>query len=158
MGGLISVMAILTKVPGGIAAVAAEGHRNNKLSLGRAEWSWEERTVPTVLTYAAVHYMTKFITFQDAVQRYLAVPSHKVPPGFETKLGGMVLALYFDAMKHPMILELALSSRISLLSTARSMSAASKLLVRLHSLLDFFFSSSAKCCLLLVLLSLAQSD
>lgn len=78
LGGLISVMAILTKVPGGIAAVAAEGHRNNKLSLGGADWSWEERTVPTVLSYAAVHYMTKFITFQDAVQRYLAVPSHKV--------------------------------------------------------------------------------
>ena len=72
------MMAILIKVPGGITAVAAEGHRNNKLSLGRAEWSWEERTVPTVLTYAAVHYMTKFVTFQDAVQRYLAVPSHKV--------------------------------------------------------------------------------
>ena len=71
-------MAILSKVPGGIAAVTAEAHRDNKLSLGRAEWSWEERTVPTVLTYAAVHYMTKFVTFQDAVQRYLAVPSHKV--------------------------------------------------------------------------------
>ena len=80
MGGLISVAAILTKVPGGMAAVAAEGHRHSKLSLGRAEWSWEERTVPTVVTYAAVHYMTKFITFQDAVQRYLAVPSHKVIP------------------------------------------------------------------------------
>ena len=78
LGGLISVIAILIKVPGGIGAVVAEGHRHNKLSLGRAEWSWEERTVPTVLTYAAVHYMTKFITFQDAVQRYLAVPSHKV--------------------------------------------------------------------------------
>lgn len=72
------MVAILTKVPGGIGAVAAEGHRNNKLSLGRSDWSWEERTVPTVLTYAAVHYMTKFVTFQDAVQRYLAVPSHKV--------------------------------------------------------------------------------
>lgn len=78
LGGLISVLAILIKVPGGFTAVVAEGHRHNKLSLGRAEWSWEERTVPTVLTYAAVHYMTKFITFQDAVQRYLAVPSHKV--------------------------------------------------------------------------------
>ena len=86
MGALVSVTAILIRIPGGISAVAAEGHQHNKLSLGKAEWSWEQRTVPTVLTYAAVHYMTKFITFQDAVQRYLAVPSHKVHSSFETAI------------------------------------------------------------------------
>lgn len=78
VGGLVSVVAVISRVPGGVGAVAAEAQRHHKLSLGSTEWSWEERTVPTVLTYAAVHYMTKFITFQDAVQRYLAVPSHKV--------------------------------------------------------------------------------
>lgn len=78
LGGLVSVLAIVSRVAGGAAAVVREGHEQHKLSLGKAEWSWQERTVPTVLTYAAVHYMTKFITFQDAVQRYLAVPSHKV--------------------------------------------------------------------------------
>ena len=75
LGGLVSVLAIVSRVAGGAAAVVREGHEQHKLSLGKAEWSWQERTV---LTYAAVHYMTKFITFQDAVQRYLAVPSHKV--------------------------------------------------------------------------------
>lgn len=74
----MSVLAIAIRVPGGVGAVARQGHEKHKLSLGKTEWSWEERTVPTVLAYAAVHYMTKFITFQDAVQRYLAVPSHKV--------------------------------------------------------------------------------
>ncbi|KAL3146444.1 hypothetical protein ABBQ32_003121 [Trebouxia sp. C0010 RCD-2024] len=77
VGGLVSVVAIVSRVPGGITVLAADAHRHNKLSLGKTEWSWQERTVPTVLAYAAVHYMTKFITFQDAVQRYLAVPSHK---------------------------------------------------------------------------------
>ena len=78
MGGLISVLAIVSRVPGNVGAMVREGQEHGKLSLGKAEWSWQERTVPTVLIYAAVHYMTKFITFQDAVQRYLAVPSHKV--------------------------------------------------------------------------------
>lgn len=78
MGGAVSVIAILVRVPGHTGAVVREAHQNHKLSLGRAEWSWEERTVPTILAYSVVHYMTKFITFQDAVQRYLAVPNHKV--------------------------------------------------------------------------------
>ena len=78
LGGVISVAALVSRVPGGPTAVVQEGHQYHKLSLGKTEWSWQERTVPTVLSYATVHYMTKFITFQDAVQRYLAVPSHKV--------------------------------------------------------------------------------
>lgn len=78
MGGVVSVAAVAWRVPGHFKAVVSEGHQHNKFSLGEAEWSWEERTVPTVLAYSLVHYLTKFITFQDAVQRYLAVPSHKV--------------------------------------------------------------------------------
>lgn len=78
MGGVVSVIAILVRVPGHTGAVLREAHQHHKLSLGEASWSWQERTVPTVLAYSAVHYMTKFVTFQDAVQRYLAVPSHKV--------------------------------------------------------------------------------
>ena len=69
--------AVAWRVPGHFMAVVNEGHQN-KFSLGAAEWSWEQRTVPTVVIYSLVHYLTKFITFQDAVQRYLAVPSHKV--------------------------------------------------------------------------------
>lgn len=78
MGGIVSVAAVAWRVPGHFSEILHEGHSHNKLSLGEAEWSWEERTIPTVLAYSLVHYLTKFVTFQDAVQRYLAVPSHKV--------------------------------------------------------------------------------
>ena len=78
MGGLVSVAAVAWRVPGHFMGVLKEGHKENKFSLGEAEWSWEQRTIPTVLAYSLVHYLTKFVTFQDAVQRYLAVPSHKV--------------------------------------------------------------------------------
>ena len=78
MGGLVSVAAVAWRVPGNFWGVVREGHGANKFSLGEAEWSWEHRTIPTVLAYSLVHYLTKFVTFQDAVQRYLAVPSHKV--------------------------------------------------------------------------------
>ncbi len=81
MGGVVSVIAVLLRVPGHTGAVVREANQHHKLSLGQADWSWEERTVPTILAYSAVHYMTKFITFQDAVQRYLAVPNHKVQSG-----------------------------------------------------------------------------
>ncbi len=72
LGGAVSVIAILVR------AVVREAKQHHKMSLGATEWSWEERTVPTILAYSAVHYLTKFVTFQDAVQRYLAVPNHKV--------------------------------------------------------------------------------
>ena len=78
LGGLVSVAAVSWRVPGHLATVLREGRDEGKFSLGRGSWSWEERTVPTVLAYSLVHYLTKFVTFQDAVQRYLAVPSHKV--------------------------------------------------------------------------------
>ena len=78
MGGAVSVIAILVRVPGHAGAVVREANQHHKLSLGATDWSWEERTVPTILAYSAVHYLTKFVTFQDAVQRYLAVPNHKV--------------------------------------------------------------------------------
>ena len=78
MGGAVSVIAILVRVPGHAGAIVREANQHHKLSLGTTEWSWEERTVPTILAYSAVHYLTKFVTFQDAVQRYLAVPNHKV--------------------------------------------------------------------------------
>ena len=78
LGGVVSVIAVVVRVPGHGGTVISEAHQEHKLSLGQAGWSWQQRTVPTVLAYSAVHYLTKFITFQDAVQRYLAVPSHKV--------------------------------------------------------------------------------
>ncbi len=78
LGGAVSVIAILVRVPGHAGAVVREAKQHHKMSLGATEWSWEERTVPTILAYSAVHYLTKFVTFQDAVQRYLAVPNHKV--------------------------------------------------------------------------------
>ena len=74
----MSVIAVVVRVPGHGGAVVSQAHQQHKLSLGQAGWSWQQRTVPTVLAYSAVHYLTKFVTFQDAVQRYLAVPSHKV--------------------------------------------------------------------------------
>ena len=74
----MSVIAILVRVPGHAGAVVREANQHHKMSLGATEWSWEKRTVPTILAYSAVHYLTKFVTFQDAVQRYLAVPNHKV--------------------------------------------------------------------------------
>lgn len=78
LGGAVSVIAILVRVPGHAGAVVREANQHHKMSLGATEWSWEKRTVPTILAYSAVHYLTKFVTFQDAVQRYLAVPNHKV--------------------------------------------------------------------------------
>ncbi|DBA95341.1 TPA: hypothetical protein ACH3X3_013226 [Trebouxia sp. C0006] len=77
LGGAVSVIAILVRVPGHAGAVVREANQHHKMSLGATEWSWEKRTVPTILAYSAVHYLTKFVTFQDAVQRYLAVPNHK---------------------------------------------------------------------------------
>ena len=78
LGGVVSVAAVLVRVPGHAGAVIGQAHQEHKLSLGQAGWSWQQRTIPTVLAYSVVHYLTKFITFQDAVQRYLAVPSQKV--------------------------------------------------------------------------------
>lgn len=83
LGGAVSVIAILVRVPGHAGAVVREAKQHHKMSLGATEWSWEERTVPTILAYSAVHYLTKFVTFQDAVQRYLAVPNHKVQCAIE---------------------------------------------------------------------------
>lgn len=70
--------AVAVKVPGNFGTVVREGREAHKFSLGDTDFSWERRTVPTILCYSLVHYLTKFITFQDAVQRYLSVPSNKV--------------------------------------------------------------------------------
>lgn len=95
MGGAVSVIAILVRVPGHAGAVVREANQHHKMSLGATEWSWQERTVPTILAYSAVHYLTKFVTFQDAVQRYLAVPNHKVQ---QCALGHALRAATFDTI------------------------------------------------------------
>ncbi|KAK9806874.1 hypothetical protein WJX72_005782 [[Myrmecia] bisecta] len=77
LGGIATVIVIVVNLPGGLATISREGHEHNKFSIGTLEWSWTSRTIPTILCYSVVHYIGKFITFQDAVQRYLSVPSRK---------------------------------------------------------------------------------
>ncbi|KAK9862038.1 hypothetical protein WJX84_010227 [Apatococcus fuscideae] len=77
LGGAAAVLVVILKTQGGLSIVISEGAAAHKFSLGSWDWSWSQRTIPTVFTYGVVHYLGKFITFQDAVQRYLAVPTKK---------------------------------------------------------------------------------
>ncbi|KAK9863593.1 hypothetical protein WJX84_006707 [Apatococcus fuscideae] len=77
LGGATAVLVVVLRTQGGLQTVISEGNAANKFSLGSWDWSWSQRTIPSVFIYGVVHYLGKFITFQDAVQRYLSVPSKK---------------------------------------------------------------------------------
>ena len=64
LGGAAAVIVVILKTQGGLQTVISEGNQANKFSLGSWDWSWSQRTIPTVLTYGVVHYLGKFITFQ----------------------------------------------------------------------------------------------
>ena len=78
LGGATAVLVVVLRTQGGLQAVIAEGNAANKLSLGSWDWSWSQRTVPTVFTYGIVHYLGKFITFQ--VGQKMSAADHMAMP------------------------------------------------------------------------------
>ena len=64
LGGAAAVLVVILKTQGGLSIVISEGAAAHKFSLGSWDWSWSQRTIPTVFTYGVVHYLGKFITFQ----------------------------------------------------------------------------------------------
>jgi len=76
-GGFAAILVTVFKVDGGLNGVIKVAAEDNKLWLGSIEWSWTERTVPTVVIYGLLHYLGRMVGYQDSVQRYLCAPSLK---------------------------------------------------------------------------------
>lgn len=76
-GGVLCVLLIAFKMPGGFSQIIDIAIDNNKLSLGPMGFDLNERTFWVMLLLGIIGFMTEYSSNQNVIQRYIAAKSTK---------------------------------------------------------------------------------
>jgi len=87
-GGILCMVLLVLKIPGGLGQIIEVGVANGKFHLGDMEWDLGRRTFWTMIILGAWFSVGNFCTDQHVVQRYIAAKSTR-----EAKKGAIVGAL-----------------------------------------------------------------
>jgi len=87
-GGILCMILIVVKIPGGVNQILEVGAANGKFHLGDMEWDLGRRTFWTMIMLGAWASVGNFCTDQHVVQRYIAAESTR-----EAKKGALVGAV-----------------------------------------------------------------
>ena len=72
LGGVLCLICILTKLPGGFGQVVDVGSASNKFSLGSFDWNVHQRTFWTVAILGLLNWLNIYSGEQTIVQRYVS--------------------------------------------------------------------------------------
>ena len=87
-GGIVCLVLIVVKLPGGFGQIMEVGAANNKFYMGDTSFDMSHRTLWTMLILGLWASVGNFIASQDVVQRYIAAKSTR-----EARKGAIVGAL-----------------------------------------------------------------
>ncbi len=74
-GGLLCIVLVVWRIPGGIAEVFQTGMEFDKFSLGPCEMTFGDRALPLLVLMGITSFLSEYCSNQNIIQRYIASES-----------------------------------------------------------------------------------
>ncbi|MGB3589156.1 MAG: sodium:solute symporter [Tunicatimonas sp.] len=72
LGGILCLVLMINKLPGGISQVLSVAEEYQKFGVGSTDWNLNERTFWTVALLGIFHFLAMYSSDQNIIQRYVA--------------------------------------------------------------------------------------